>query len=301
LKTDPKRRLELARLLSSIDRLGSGESFPEVKGARPIGSAFRIGITGPIGAGKSTLINRLAHEFRNRDRTVGIIAVDPSSPFTGGAVLGDRIRMADLALDEGIFIRSLATRGAFGGLAESAVDAADLIDMFGFDRIIIETVGVGQTEVDIVEACDMTVVVLEPSSGDSVQAIKAGLMEIADLFVVNKMDMRSSQRFVADLETTMALKNHDNPTKVLPVQSRSGDGITELCSYLDDHFEQTRDNAVLRKRRTGQRAKRIRRIAEGMVMQKLWKHLDPEVLERVVESGMSVREAAWVIVDELVG
>ncbi len=293
-----KKRLHLARMLSRIDRMGPGEPFPAVEGGRAIGDAFRIGITGPVGAGKSTIINRLAREFRGHDQTIGVIAVDPSSPFTGGAVLGDRIRMVDLALDEGTFIRSLATRGAFGGLAESTIDASDLLDVFGFDRIIIETVGVGQTEVDIVEACDITVVVLEPSSGDSVQAIKAGLMEIADLFVVNKMDLKGARRFVTDLEASIGLRDAAKSTKIIPLQSDSAEGIAELYGWLEDYFIKASANGALLERRKGQRKKRIRRFAEGIIMRRLWEKIDTNILDEAALGDLPVREAAQEIVNK---
>ncbi|MBT3232116.1 MAG: methylmalonyl Co-A mutase-associated GTPase MeaB [Calditrichaeota bacterium] len=296
----PERRLELARLLSRLERIGPGELLPEIPNSRPIGNAFRIGITGPMGAGKSTLINLLAGKIRDNNFPLGIIAVDPSSPFTGGAVLGDRIRMADHALDEDIFIRSLATKGAFGGLAEGAMEATDLYDMFGFNRIIIETVGVGQTEVDIMEACDATVVVLEPSSGDGVQAIKAGLMEIADLFVVNKMDIKGAAHFVADVEMATMLKDHDNPIKVIPVQATSGDGIEDLYQYLENYFIEKKQNGFLETRRAGQKSKRIKRLAESIVSRRIWDHLPQEEIERISLGEMPVREAAQLIVDKFI-
>jgi LAO/AO transport system kinase len=178
-------RRALARGLTWIESQRPG--FEEILHATHagVGDAFRIGFTGPPGAGKSTLTERYALACRARGQTVGILAVDPSSPFTGGALLGDRIRMQELTLDEGAFVRSMASRGRLGGLATTSMEAADLMDAFGFDVVIHETVGVGQTERDIVSAADTTVVVLVPESGDAVQTMKAGLMEIADVFVVN--------------------------------------------------------------------------------------------------------------------
>ena len=149
------------------------------------GKAYKVGITGPPGAGKSTLVFQLTKLLRNEGKKVGIIAVDPTSPFTGGSLLGDRVRMSELALDDGVFIRSMATRGSLGGLSKKAIEAGDILDAAGFDYVIFETVGVGQSELDIVKAADTVVVVLVPESGDSIQAMKAGLMEIADIFVLN--------------------------------------------------------------------------------------------------------------------
>lgn len=172
-----------------------------------IGRARRIGITGPPGAGKSTLTAAVAGAFREAALTVGVIAVDPTSPFTGGALLGDRIRMESVALDPGVFIRSMATRGSLGGLAESTGEVADVLDAFGTDRVIIETVGVGQSELDVSRNADTTVVVLVPESGDSIQTLKAGLMEIADNFVVNKADRPGADRLRNELELMLGLRS----------------------------------------------------------------------------------------------
>ena len=200
------RRASLARAISIVEdeRPGFEALLHELYPAT--GRAQRIGITGPPGAGKSTLTAGLIESYRKRGETVGVLAVDPTSPFTGGALLGDRIRMNDVGLDEGVFIRSMATRGSLGGLAVTTKEAADVMDAFGFDRIILETVGVGQSELDIAGAADTTVVVLVPESGDSVQALKAGLMEIADLFVVNKADRPGAQRLSRDIDMMLHLR-----------------------------------------------------------------------------------------------
>ncbi len=294
---DPQRRHELSRLLSRLDRLEPGETLPQVKDCRPVREAFRIGITGPLGAGKSTLINQLTGHYRQRDVTVGVIAVDPSSPFTGGALLGDRVRMSDLAMDDGVFIRSLATRGASGGLAASAADAADLLDAFGFDRIIIETVGVGQSEVDIAGACDATVVVFDPGSGDGIQAMKAGLMEIADLFVVNKKDMRGADRFILDLETVLGMKAERNRPHILATVATTGEGMSDLRDWLEEYFQRIKGNGDLEHRRSEQRSRRIRRAAQDAIVRKLWDTVPQEQVERAVQSGLPVKEAAL----ELIG
>ena len=295
---DPQRRLELSRLLSRLDRLGPGDPLPELEDGRQPGEAFRIGVTGPLGAGKSTLINRLAGCYRRKDMTIGIIAVDPSSPFTGGALLGDRVRMSELARDEGVFIRSLATRGASGGLAAGAVDSADLLDAAGFDRIIIETVGVGQAEVDIAGACDAVVVVFEPGSGDSIQAMKAGLMEIADLFVVNKQDMPGADRFLLDLETILEMRAPAGRPDILTTAAATGEGVAELCTWLEIYWTRVQGDDSLNKRRTGQRFDRIRRAVRDIVVREMWESVPPEDIERAVKSDFPVKEAAYKLVSK---
>jgi LAO/AO transport system kinase len=197
----------LARAVSIVENHRDGFDALLATLHKRIGRGRRIGITGPPGAGKSTLTAALAASYRAAGLTVGVIAVDPTSPFTGGALLGDRIRMESVALDPGVFIRSMATRGSLGGLAESTGEVADVLDAFGTDRIIIETVGVGQSELDVSRNADTTVVVLVPESGDSIQTLKAGLMEIADNFVVNKADRPGADRLRNELELMLGLRS----------------------------------------------------------------------------------------------
>lgn len=196
----------LARAISWVEN--GREGFERLLGAlhERVGRAHRVGITGPPGAGKSTLIHALALQMRKAGQRVSVVAVDPTSPFTGGALLGDRIRMVDTAGDDGVFIRSMASRGSRGGLATTTREVADLMDAFGFERVVVETVGVGQSELEIAEAADTTVVVLTPESGDSIQAMKAGLMEIADIFVLNKADRPEAARAAAELRTTLRIR-----------------------------------------------------------------------------------------------
>ena len=200
------KKAALARVVSVVENRRSGADRLLAALHPRLGHAQRIGVTGPPGAGKSTLTTELAGAYRAAGLTVGIVAVDPTSPFTGGALLGDRIRMEAIALDPGIFIRSMATRGSLGGLASSTRDVTDVLDAFGFDRVIIETVGVGQTELDVSRTADTTMVVLVPESGDSIQTLKAGLMEIADIFIVNKSDRPGADRLRNELELMLGMR-----------------------------------------------------------------------------------------------
>ena len=204
---DGGRRAALARAISIVENQRAG--FHDLLNALypRIGRAHRIGITGPPGAGKSTLTAALIGYYRSRGERVGVIAVDPTSPFTGGALLGDRIRMNEISMDDGVFIRSMATRGSLGGLALATKEVADVMDAFGFERVIVETVGVGQSELDIAAAADSTVVVLVPESGDSIQAMKAGLMEAADLFVINKSDRPGADRLAREVSSMLHFRS----------------------------------------------------------------------------------------------
>ena len=212
---DAGHKAALARAVSVVEnhRLGFDRLLARMQ--TKLGRARRIGITGPPGAGKSTLTTELARAYRDLGLTVGVVAVDPTSPFTGGALLGDRIRMESVALDPGVFIRSMATRGSLGGLAATTREVADVLDAFGIDRILIETVGVGQSELDIARTADTSLVVLVPESGDSIQTLKAGLMEIADIFVVNKSDRPGADRLRNELELMLGLRG-GNTLKNVP-------------------------------------------------------------------------------------
>ena len=266
------------------------------------GRAYQVGITGSPGAGKSTLVDRLIGEWRRAGLTVGVLAVDPTSPYTGGAILGDRVRMQAHAQDTGVFIRSMATRGHLGGLAQTTTEAATLLDAAGYDLVIIETVGVGQDEVDVVRTADISVVVVVPGAGDEVQALKAGIMEIADIFVVNKADRDGADRTAASIETMLSLE--DWPTgdwrpPVLRTEATTGQGVAELVAMIQT-FRTDTAGSVGERRRT--RAEwRLRELLGRQFMQHLERHvLAPgefaAVLERVAARETDPYSAAARIV-----
>ena len=232
------------------------------------GKAFRIGITGPPGAGKSTLVAELAKHFRRRDETVAVVAVDPTSPFTGGALLGDRVRMGELAGDSKVFVRSMATRGGLGGLAVHTAQVCDVLDAAGFARILIETVGVGQSELEVAQTADSTVVVLVPESGDAVQAMKAGLMEIGDLFVINKADREGAERAAFAIRSALELRTHamDWMPPVLLTTASRGEGVSELVQSLEAHLELLRTRGALQRRRR----QRLEQRLHDLVGDRLW-------------------------------
>jgi GTPase len=254
-------RLALARLITRVEN--RSPEVPAIMQAihERTGRAYVLGITGPPGAGKSTLVDRITSLLRAEQQPVGVIAVDPSSPFTGGAVLGDRIRMQTHTLDPGVFIRSMATRGSLGGLARATGDVIKVMDAFGFPWVLIETVGVGQTELDIIRQADTTVVALVPESGDSVQAMKAGLMEVADVFVVNKADRDGAHALMAELKFSVHLhytgsaraRDVDWEVPVLAAQAVNDVGMDTLLQQIRRHRTVLEQAGALEKRRQTRR------------------------------------------------
>lgn len=225
------------------------------------GRAYLIGVTGPPGAGKSTLVDRMTQELRRRGKTVGVVAVDPTSPFSGGAILGDRVRMQMHAGDPGVFIRSMATRGHLGGLARATYEVALVLDASGKDVVLIETVGVGQDEVDIVRTADVSIVTLVPGAGDEVQALKAGIMEIADLFVVNKADREGADRTVSSIESLLALESYPAEAwrpPILKTQATTGDGVPQLLDTIEQF--RARPSQDLNARRRARSEYRLREL-----------------------------------------
>ncbi len=239
---------------------------------RRAGRAHVIGLTGVPGSGKSTLVAKMAQALRARGEKVGIVAVDPSSPYSGGAILGDRIRMTELANDPGVFIRSMATRGATGGMARAALDTVDILDVAGYSTIVIETVGVGQDEIEIAHASDSTIVVSAPGLGDEIQAIKAGILEIADIHVVSKCDRDDANRTLTDLKHMLALGalTRDKPLWQIPVvavSSYTGQGIDALIARIDAHREVLKSTALGAQRRGRVAAFRLAKTAETVLLE----------------------------------
>jgi len=244
-----------------------------------MGRALRIGITGPPGAGKSSLADKLTLLWRKQGKTIGIVAVDPTSPFSGGAILGDRIRMNEIAMDPGVFIRSMATRGSLGGLARRTQEVSDVLDAFGKNILLIETVGVGQSELEIAGAADVTLVVLVPESGDSIQAMKAGLMEIGDLFVVNKADRPGSDQAVSDIEMILKLKDKEVRTPILKTTATTGEGVDDLRIAIEKQVELLHVTGGWEGRRERRVRERITELVENRIRGRLWERGKTRIAE----------------------
>ncbi|HKB85360.1 MAG TPA: methylmalonyl Co-A mutase-associated GTPase MeaB [Ignavibacteriaceae bacterium] len=296
-------RRSIARAISVVESNDRGSS-ELLKSIYPVtGKAYRIGITGPPGAGKSTITNQVTKYFRKNGNKVAIIAVDPTSPFTGGALLGDRVRMNDIGQDQGVFIRSMATRGSLGGLSRKAIDAADVLDTAGFDYIILETVGVGQSELDIANAADTTMVVLVPESGDAVQAMKAGLMEIADFFVVNKSDRPGSEQAVAALRTILMMKDHDENTwmpNIIKSVAIENKGITEIAEEIERHRNYLNEKNQFVKRREERTKVRIKSIVEEKIREELWSGTGEKSLNSSIDKVVLGNLSPYHIAEEII-
>jgi LAO/AO transport system kinase len=291
-----------AKLISMIedDDAGASEALAEIY--PHTGKAHVVGFTGPPGVGKSSLIYRLVREFRARDRKVGVVAVDPTSPFTGGAVLGDRIRMADTGTDPDVFIRSMATRGHLGGLALATFDAVKVLDAFGIDLIFVETVGAGQSEVDIASRAHTTAVVQMPQSGDAVQALKAGILEIGDLYVVNKTDLGGADMMASNLEFMLEERQGWRPL-VIQTSAQDGKGIKDVADAINKHYRYLKGGAGWRRRESDRARKELfesmrRLLAETFAHETAETEFE-EVVGAIVGRRTDPRSAAKKLLEDL--
>jgi LAO/AO transport system kinase len=268
------------------------------------GRGLVVGITGAPGAGKSTLVDKLALLYRARNERVGIVAVDPSSPFSGGAILGDRIRMQALGLDRGVFIRSMATRGNLGGLARATVDAVSILDAAGYSKVVVETVGVGQDEVEIIKAADVSVVVLVPGMGDDIQAIKAGIMEIGDIFVINKADREGVYSTEKELEALLSLASREDGwhPPIIKAIATENQGIENLATAIDGYREfHFKTDLGGDRRRAIARWRILELLRERLVARTLASDSASDTLDRLAEEVATRRRDPYSAVEELIG
>jgi len=295
---DPR---SLARAISTVENHAQGW-LDLLKALFPYsGKARTIGLTGAPGAGKSTLVDQLAKHYRKENRTVGIIAVDPSSPYTGGAILGDRIRMQEHFADSGIYIRSMATRGSLGGLARTTADVAMVLDASGRDLVMIETVGVGQDEVDIVRVADITVVILVPGMGDDVQTIKAGIMEIADIFVINKSDHEGAERVEHEIRALQSLAMRaDNWTPpIVKTVATAGQGMQELASAIGEYESHLGKQNLLVKKRTQNWETRLLEMLRDALLEKARGALSDGDLSRWAAEVAENKRDPYSVIEEI--
>jgi LAO/AO transport system kinase len=289
----------LSRMITRVENRADGWKKAMQQLYSSAGRAKVVGITGSPGAGKSTLVNALASELSKRGKTVGIIAVDPSSPFSGGALLGDRLRMADVAVNPDIFIRSMATRGALGGLCQGARDVARILDAFGKDIVLIETVGVGQDEIEVVKTADCVLVVCVPGQGDGIQALKAGIMEIADIYVVNKADRPGADEVVADIEGMLSIADQgkDDTAPVVKTAAATGAGVDALCNTLFERLVHARNKEQWLDKRVREE---ILSLVETQIVESLlsaWQ--ESGALNKMVEAVIQKKADPYSLVDAL--
>ena len=293
----------LARVISAIED-GQPEATILLKALFPhTGKAQVIGLTGAPGSGKSTLVDQVAREYRKQGKTVGIVAVDPTSPYTGGAILGDRIRMQTHHADSGIYIRSMATRGFLGGLARATADVATVLDASGKDAILVETVGVGQDEIDIVRLADVTVVILVPGMGDDVQTIKAGIMEIADVFVINKSDREGAERVEREIRAmqTLAIRKDSWTPPIVKTVATEGKGIPELVAAIAQYQQFLEKNALSKKKKISNwRERLIEMLRESLLERVLREQMSDDQIGRWAEQVSDHKRDPYSLVEEIV-
>ncbi|HEU5450876.1 MAG TPA: methylmalonyl Co-A mutase-associated GTPase MeaB [Terriglobales bacterium] len=293
----------LARAISTVENRGEGAAAL-LKALFPYsGKALTLGMTGAPGAGKSTLVDQLAREYRQQNKTVGIVAVDPTSPYTGGAILGDRIRMGSHYADPGIYIRSMATRGSLGGLARTTSDVAYVLDASGRDVVMVETVGVGQDEVDIVKLADVTVVILVPGMGDDVQTIKAGIMEIADVFVINKSDREGAERVEREIRAmqSLAVRSDNWTPPIVKTVASEGRGIAELAGKIAEYQQYVvREGLAIKKRAQSWRERLIEMLRDELMERVVREQLGEEKVARLAAEIAEHKRDPYSLVEEIV-
>jgi LAO/AO transport system kinase len=291
----------VARAISKVEN-GADDAAELMKAVFPsTGNALVIGITGAPGAGKSSLVDKLAFFYRDKGEKIGIVCVDPSSPFSGGAILGDRIRMSTLGLDKNVFIRSMATRGNLGGLSRATVDAVAILDAAGFDKVIVETVGVGQDEVEIVKTADVSVVVLVPGMGDDIQAIKAGIMEIGDVFVINKADREGVLRTEKELEALLSLAHRPDfwNSPIVKTVATESKGIEDLAKAIESYKEFQRQSENLERRKSIAKWRLLELLQEKLLADVLGRNGTSEKLDRLAQEVAEKKNNPYSAIEEI--
>lgn len=290
----------VARAISVVENGSSGANELIEKIYPNTGTAHRIGITGPPGAGKSTLVDKLTHLYTESGKSIGIVAIDPTSPFSGGALLGDRLRLQEFSLNKDVFFRSMASRGSSGGISRKTGEVVDILDSSGKDIVMIETVGVGQSELEVAGTADTTIVVLVPESGDDIQAMKAGLMEIADIFVLNKSDREGADLMIANISESLKLRNEMNWTpKIVKTSAINNEGISELMEAIEEHSEWLSSEELIGPKRNIRLINRVKEIIMEELNEQFWTDERRSLLEKFVSENGKKPDSPYKIIENL--
>ena len=290
----------VARAISVVENGSSGANELIEKIYPNTGTAHRIGITGPPGAGKSTLVDKLTHLYTESGKSIGIVAIDPTSPFSGGALLGDRLRLQEFSLNKDVFFRSMASRGSSGGISRKTGEVVDILDSSGKDIVMIETVGVGQSELEVAGTADTTIVVLVPESGDDIQAMKAGLMEIADIFVLNKSDREGADLMIANISESLQLRNEMNWTpKIVKTSAINNEGISELMEAIEEHSEWLSSEELIGSKRNIRLINRVKEIILEELNEQFWTDERRSLLDKFVSENGKKPDSPYKIIENL--